>query len=238
MNKRPMIRLALVGCGEHAETGHAIPLARYKAEYPDEIALVAACDIRLERAQRFCERYGFQAAYGNTLHGFTNPAADGSIARPRIRPSVRAALPFEGGALGIQVQALVFAPFVANSEAVLVAGGGPVLTLGNHDRYFNLGVLGYVTSSRGQVVIPHLGFSTRLSSTVRIGAEAYLPGAYGSDVREAGTGKLGVVVWGVRLIGTRFWGDVALVDLICDGCGGLYKVLPLGIPFLNFGLGW
>jgi predicted dehydrogenase len=60
-----MIRLALIGCGEHAETGHAIPLARYQSEHPDAIALVAACDIRVERAQRFCERYGFTASYSN-----------------------------------------------------------------------------------------------------------------------------------------------------------------------------
>jgi hypothetical protein len=26
--------------------------------------------------------------------------------------------------------------------------------------------------------------------------------------------------------------------LICDGCGSLYRVLPLGIPFLNLGVGW
>ena len=32
MNKPSMIRLALIGCGEHAETGHAIPLARSGAE--------------------------------------------------------------------------------------------------------------------------------------------------------------------------------------------------------------
>jgi hypothetical protein len=156
-----------------------------------------------------------------------------------IGPTVRAGIPFEGGAIGIQLQALVFAPFVGSAHALLVAGGGPMLTLGNHDRYLNLGVLGYVTSSNGSgAVIPHLGFSARVAQSVRIGAEAYLPGAYGSDVRDAGLGKVGIVVWGVRLIGARFWGDVALVDLVCDGCGELYRVLPLGIPFLNFGLGW
>ncbi|MFL6303149.1 MAG: Gfo/Idh/MocA family protein [Candidatus Sulfotelmatobacter sp.] len=65
MSTPSTIRLALIGCGEHAETGHAIPLARYQSEYPDAIALVAACDIRVERAQRFCERYGFKASYDN-----------------------------------------------------------------------------------------------------------------------------------------------------------------------------
>ena len=80
MNTRPMVRLALIGCGEHAETGHAIPLARYKSEYPDEIALVAACDIRVERAQKFCERYGFKAAYGNIDELLSREELDGCIA--------------------------------------------------------------------------------------------------------------------------------------------------------------
>jgi hypothetical protein len=42
----------------------------------------------------------------------------------------------------------------------------------------------------------------------------------------------------VRLFGQSVWGDIALADLICDGCGSLYRVLPLGIPFLNLGVGW
>ncbi len=80
MTIRRTIRLALIGCGEHAETGHAIPLARYKSEYPDEIALVAACDIRIERAQEFCERYGFKAAYGNIDELLSREEVDGCIA--------------------------------------------------------------------------------------------------------------------------------------------------------------
>jgi predicted dehydrogenase len=60
-----MIRLGLVGCGEHSEGGHAVPLARYKAEHPGEIELAAACDPRLERAQFFCANYGFQNAYSD-----------------------------------------------------------------------------------------------------------------------------------------------------------------------------
>lgn len=80
MNTRRTIQLALVGCGEHAETGHAIPLARYKSEHPDEIALVAACDIRIERAQKFCERYGFKAAYGSIDELLSREEVDGCIA--------------------------------------------------------------------------------------------------------------------------------------------------------------
>src|SRR5690242_11248377 len=74
-----MIRLALIGCGQHAETGHAAPLSRYKLEHPDEIALVAACDVRIERAQRFCAQYGFKAAYGTIEEFLSHEKVDGCI---------------------------------------------------------------------------------------------------------------------------------------------------------------
>ena len=103
----------------------------------------------------------------------------------------------------------------------------------------NFGVLGYFVTSNGDgVIIPHAGFSLLVTRGVRIGAEAYVPGAYGPDVRNGGLGKIGVVLWGVRLFGQSVWGDIALADLICDGCGDLYRVLPLGLPFLNLGVGW
>jgi len=74
-----MIRLALVGCGEHAESGHAIPLARYQAEHPEEVALAAACDIEPERAQAFCKRFGFDSAYGDIGEMLSREKLDGCI---------------------------------------------------------------------------------------------------------------------------------------------------------------
>ncbi len=75
-----MVRLALIGCGEHAEVGHAIPLARYKADHPNEVELAAACDIRLERAQSFCEKYGFKSAYEDIDELLSHEEIDGCIA--------------------------------------------------------------------------------------------------------------------------------------------------------------
>jgi predicted dehydrogenase len=60
-----MIRIALVGCGEHSEGSHAAPLARYAAEHPEEISLAAACDLNLARAEEFCQRFGFARAYSD-----------------------------------------------------------------------------------------------------------------------------------------------------------------------------
>jgi predicted dehydrogenase len=58
-----MIRLALIGCGEHSRSSHAMPLARYAKQNPGEIELVAACDLDLERAKAFCNDFGFARAY-------------------------------------------------------------------------------------------------------------------------------------------------------------------------------
>ena len=59
------IRLGLIGCGEHSEIGHAIPLARYAATHLEAITLAAACDLRLERAEMFCQQHGFARPYQN-----------------------------------------------------------------------------------------------------------------------------------------------------------------------------
>jgi hypothetical protein len=67
-----------------------------------------------------------------------------------------ASVPFQGGAIGLEVDALVFSPFVGSTSTYLLAGGGPILTLGNSDRYLNLGVLSYFVTSNGDgVIIPH-----------------------------------------------------------------------------------
>lgn len=60
-----MIRLALIGCGGHAAAGHAEPLRRYATQYPERVQLIACCDVRLERAEEFCQRYGFATPYSD-----------------------------------------------------------------------------------------------------------------------------------------------------------------------------
>lgn len=60
-----MIRIAIAGCGEHSRSSHAAPLARYAAAHPNEIELVAACDLDLDRAVEFCRSFGFVRPYQN-----------------------------------------------------------------------------------------------------------------------------------------------------------------------------
>ncbi len=75
-----MIRLGLIGCGEHSEGGHAVPLARYKAAHPGEIELTAACDLNLERAQLFCRQHGFLNPYRDVHEMLARHKLDGCIA--------------------------------------------------------------------------------------------------------------------------------------------------------------
>jgi myo-inositol 2-dehydrogenase / D-chiro-inositol 1-dehydrogenase len=75
-----MIRLGLIGCGAHSESGHAIPLARYKAAHPDEILLAAVCDLQIERALEFVRKYGFLKAYQDVDHMLRQENLDGCIA--------------------------------------------------------------------------------------------------------------------------------------------------------------
>lgn len=75
-----MIRIGLIGCGEHAEIGHAVSLARYRNVYPDEIVLAAACDLREDRAQLFCTKYGFQQKYTSAEEMLANESLQACIA--------------------------------------------------------------------------------------------------------------------------------------------------------------
>lgn len=75
-----MIRLGLIGCGEHSEGGHAVPLARYNAAHPGEIELTAACDLNLERAQFFCRQHGFLKPYRDVNEMLARHKLDGCIA--------------------------------------------------------------------------------------------------------------------------------------------------------------
>ena len=74
-----MISLGLIGCGEHSENGHAIPLARYKARNPEQITLAAACDPRLGRTREFCAKYGFSSAYGDIGEMLAREKLDGVV---------------------------------------------------------------------------------------------------------------------------------------------------------------
>jgi len=75
-----MIRLALLGCGEHSKSSHATPLARYAAQNPGDLELVAACDLNLDRAREFCREFGFARAYSDVKTMLEMEQIDGCVA--------------------------------------------------------------------------------------------------------------------------------------------------------------
>jgi Predicted dehydrogenases and related proteins len=74
------LRIGLIGCGEHSEIGHAAPLARYSAAHPGTAILAAACDLRRERAELFCQKYGFAQSYTNAADMLTREKLDVCVA--------------------------------------------------------------------------------------------------------------------------------------------------------------
>jgi predicted dehydrogenase len=74
-----MVRLAIVGCGEHSRSSHAAPLARYAAQQPGEIELVAACDLNADRATEFCQTFGFARAYTDVEKMLAAEDIDGCV---------------------------------------------------------------------------------------------------------------------------------------------------------------
>ena len=144
-------------------------------------------------------------------------------------------LAFDGGAVGFSAFGGFLAGFIADAPVIFLAGGGPLGTVGNADRYVTAGFPLVYATDEGDgvgVFVQNLGGSIRVSRRVRFGAELYVPFGFEGDIP---FGDLALLVWGVRIFGESLWADVALIDPICDGCSEIYEVLPLGIPFLNVG---
>lgn len=74
-----MLKIALIGCGEHSKGNHAVPLARYAAEHPGEISLVAACDLNPERAEEFCREHGFARGYTDAWEMLASEGVDACV---------------------------------------------------------------------------------------------------------------------------------------------------------------
>lgn len=74
-----MLKIALIGCGEHSKGNHAVPLARYASRHAGEISLVAACDLTRSRAEEFCREHGFARAYTDVEKMFEDENIDACV---------------------------------------------------------------------------------------------------------------------------------------------------------------
>ena len=74
-----MLRIALIGCGEHSCIAHAPPLARHAAEQKGQLELCAACDLDLAKAQSVCAEYGFKKPYTDFRQMIDKERPDGCV---------------------------------------------------------------------------------------------------------------------------------------------------------------
>ncbi len=58
------MKLAQIGCGEHARVAHGPSQRRCAAERP-ELVLAACCDVDAERAEAFRRDFGYDRAYAD-----------------------------------------------------------------------------------------------------------------------------------------------------------------------------
>lgn len=58
-----MLRVALIGAGNHCRSNHAPALHHFAAEHPDAVELAAVCDLDDAKAERFREQFGFRQAF-------------------------------------------------------------------------------------------------------------------------------------------------------------------------------
>jgi predicted dehydrogenase len=75
-----MLKIALIGCGEHSGIAHAPPLARLAKERPNDIKLVGVCDLNQQRAEEFKSAYGFAKAYTNWEQMLDQEKPDATVA--------------------------------------------------------------------------------------------------------------------------------------------------------------
>jgi len=74
-----MLKLALIGCGEHSSLFHAPSLGKIARERPGNVQLVAAVDLQIDRAQTLCNDFGFKKAYTDYRRMFDQEKPDAVV---------------------------------------------------------------------------------------------------------------------------------------------------------------
>ncbi len=58
-----MLKIAVLGAGDHSQRNHLPALQQYMAAHPGEIELAALCDLRRAHAETVAAQYGFERVY-------------------------------------------------------------------------------------------------------------------------------------------------------------------------------
>jgi len=159
-----------------------------------------------------------------------------------IAPQVKAAIHGRSGSMGLFAFGGAFIPVVGDMDTALFYGGGPIFTAGSREYFGNLGLQTYglsVADENIAFLLPNVGGSARLSRRLRASVEILVPDVLGDDYGDdLDPGDLIVVIYGLRLVGESVWGDIAFAYPVCDDCGDVTDVLPLGLPLLGLGFSW
>lgn len=88
------------------------------------------------------------------------------------------------------------------------------------------------------IAIPNIGFSARVSQTVRLNLEVHVPlspmmggGGYSPGVN----GRFWLIQYGVRISGKHLYGDIFFTIPIAPGSEQLLMYMPIGIPGFSLG---
>jgi hypothetical protein len=128
------------------------------------------------------------------------------------------------------------------SGGLIGFGGGPVLTYGTPDLYFNAKARVYRLVGTGGwddvagFALPSIGGGVRVSKFMRLFVEGGA-GYYWDDWDVWHGSWIGFVHYGAHFHGTHIYGDVGFVRPIYTGSNFL-KSIPLGIPSLTLGYSW
>lgn len=74
-----MIRLALIGAGNHSWGNHAPALSQYATDHPERLELAAVCDLDSNRAKACAEQFGFKAVYTDYRQMLAQEKLDGCV---------------------------------------------------------------------------------------------------------------------------------------------------------------
>ena len=75
-----MLRVGVVGAGNHSKLNHGPALERCRDERPDELELRAVCDLDCDSADRYADRFGFDATYEDVERMLTEEPLDAVVA--------------------------------------------------------------------------------------------------------------------------------------------------------------
>ncbi len=75
-----MIKLVVIGAGDHSRLNHLSALQRYILEHPGKVVLSALCDLRRDHAESVGRQYGFERTYVDIDEMLARESPDGCIA--------------------------------------------------------------------------------------------------------------------------------------------------------------